>query len=132
MKTIGRILLILLAVTAVASLTYALGQTQFFSQQLFAGGRHEDGRPAAGDFNGSPPPFAQGDRPGPGEGFGLRGGERGRDGFNLFAAAEFARTLIPIMLITVAVVLLTKLGDRVRKRRQKGQIGPPTNLTNSA
>lgn len=130
MKTVWRISIILLAITAVASLTYALGQTQFFSQQLFAGGRLEDGRPAAGDFNGSPPPFLQGERPGPGEGFGLRGGERGRGSFNLFAAAEFARTLIPIMLITVAVIFITKLGDWVRKRRQKGQTGPPTNLTN--
>ena len=49
MKTIGRILLILLAITAVASITYALGQTQVFAQPVFGDGL-EGRRPPEGEF----------------------------------------------------------------------------------
>ena len=132
MKTIWRILIILLAITAVAGITYALGQTQFFSQLQNVDGSFAGGRPAPGDFDGDALPFERGGRPEPGEGFAGRGGERDQGGFNLFAMAAFMRTLIPIALVTLAVILTTKLATWLRTRPRKEQTEPPANLTHSA
>ncbi len=127
MKTIGRILVILLAITAVAWATYALGQTSWFAEQVAGRGGDRD-RIQLQDGDGSgefgQPGFGQGGRPARPD-FGGEGGTgfegRGRDGasgVNLFAVAEFARTLLPMALVITAVVLITKLTDSWRKRRK--------------
>jgi hypothetical protein len=56
---------------------------------------------------------------------GLTGGAgTSADGFNLFALAAFARTLVPMALVTTAVVLFTKLADGWRKRRKTAVAAP--------
>lgn len=141
MKTIGRILAILLAITAVAWATYALGQTSWFAEQFAGGGggdrdriQLQDGE-GAGNF--TPPGFGQGGRParpdfgGEGEG-GFDGrGHDGAGGFNVFALSEFARTLIPMALVITAVVLITKFGDKWRKRRKTAVAPSSEPLTES-
>lgn len=131
MKTIGRTLVILLAITAVAAATYALGQTSWFAEQ-FASRSGDRDRIQLQDGDGigeAAPGFDRGGRPGrtgsDGEGAGFAG--RGREevgGFDLFAVAEFARTLVPLALVLTAVVLLTKLVDRWRKKRKTAVAAP--------
>ena len=139
MKTIGRILAILLAITAVAGATYALGQTSWFAQQFAGGGggdrdriQLQDGE-GAGEFG--QPGFGQGGRPARPD-FGGEGGFEGRGheeagGFNLSGLSEFARTLIPMALVITAVVLITKLGDTWRKRRKTAAATPSEPLAES-
>ncbi len=131
MKTIGRILVILLAITAVAAATYALGQTSWFAEQFASRAGDRDriqlqdgegfGEAVAGFDRGGRP-----DRPGfDGEDAGFAG--RGREeagGFDLFAVAEFARILVPLALVLTAVVLFTKLGDGWRKKRKTAVAAP--------
>lgn len=134
MKTVGRILAILLAVTAVAGATYALGQTSWFAEQVASRGGDRGGfeRPDGEEFGElAGPGFGQDGRPerpefgddGGSPGFEGRGRE-GAGGFNLFALAAFARTLVPIALVTTAVVLLTKLADGWRKRGKTAVAAP--------
>lgn len=124
MKTVGRLVLILLAITAVASATYALGQTQVVSQIAFAGDGPDGRRIVEGEFEGFGPAFERGDRPEPGAGFGGRDGEHARRGdgsFNLSAVSGFAKTLIPIALVITAVILATKVIDWLRSRARNPQ-----------
>lgn len=125
MKTVVRILAILVAITAVAWGTYALGQTSWFTQQ-FADGPGERDRISERDGEDV-------GQPGLGLGRGNRsesGGEfegRGRDraaGFNLLGVTEFARTLLPMALVITAVVLLSKLADTYRKRKKNANSPP--------
>ncbi|MCC6606186.1 MAG: hypothetical protein IT327_23470 [Anaerolineae bacterium] len=126
MKTVGRILAILLAVTAVAGATYALGQTSWFASQVASRGGDRGGfeRPEGEEFGElAGPGFGQDGRPERPE-FGDGRGRDGADGFNLFALAAFARTLVPIALVTTAVVLFTKLADGWRKRGKTAVAAP--------
>lgn len=134
MKTIGRILAILLAITAVAGATYALGQTSWFAQQFAGGSGGDRDRIQLQDGDGSgefgQPGFGQGGRPARSDfggegGAGFEGrGHEGAGGFNVFALAEFARTLIPMALVITAVALLTKFTDSWRKRRKTAAAAP--------
>ena len=114
MKTIGRILVILTAALLVASGTYALGHSNWV-QQNFAGGRGDfRGRDGFGDGGGRlqlPPTFEDNrfERDGFGgqEGFPRDGGRLGSP-FSLGSLFEFARTLVPIALVTIIVAFLMR------------------------
>ncbi len=123
MKTILRILAIILVITAVAAGTYKLGQSQWATQQLgvFGGPGREEGRPRPDGNNedGFRPSENGVPRPDFGDGFGDRDG-RGR-GFNIFAAAGFVRTLLPIALVTAVVVIISLLAQRYHRRHRHTQ-----------
>lgn len=123
MKTIAKILVIVLVAVLVGGATWLIGN------QAGASGAFPE-RGARGDFDGD------GDRPEgfpDGSGFPERGGREGRgerdgDGFNLFGIAGFAKTLIPITLIIALVVLVQNVVGRIRRGRDK-TAPPPDPLT---
>ena len=111
MKTVLRILAIVLVITAVAGATWAIGQTEWATQQFGFRGGPDGGRPRLegdNDDDGFRPPvgeFGPGGRPD----FDNRFGDQGRGGgFNIFAVAGFMRTLVPLAILTTIVVLLSK------------------------
>lgn len=131
MKTIGRILVILLAIAVVAGATYALGQTSWFAEQFGsrAGDRDRIQQQDGDGFGEGAPGFDRGGRPnrpgfdGEDAGFAGRGREEA-DGFNGFAVAGFVRILLPMAVVITAVVLLTKLANSWRKRRKTAVASP--------
>ena len=125
MKTIFRILAILLAITVVAGATYAIGQSGLVSQQTSL--RGEEGRHLGrgqGEFGHFDEDVDQGERPN----FGSESGDRDRDrqslGFDAFALSSFARILLPMALVITAVVLLSMAGQWWRNR-SKNRPSPP-------
>jgi hypothetical protein len=124
MKTIGRILVILLAIAVVAGATYALGQTSWFAEQFGsrAGDRDRIQLQDGDGFGEGAPGFDRGGRPNR-TGFDGRGRDEA-DGFNVFAGAEFVRILLPMAVVITAVVLLTKLANGWRKRRKTAVAAP--------
>ncbi|MEZ4593679.1 MAG: hypothetical protein R3D55_21430 [Chloroflexota bacterium] len=121
MKTFLRILAILLVITAVATATYALGQSQWVTQQLgFNEGRGRgEGRFDDDDsFRPSGGAFERGERPEFGGGFGDRDRD-GRGGVNLLAVTGFVRTLLPMALVIAVVVSLSLSAQWVRRWRKE-------------
>lgn len=120
MRTILRILAIVLTITAVAGITYAIGQTDLISQQFGRLGEsgHDGGRSRVEAGNDG---FERDARPDFGGG---HAAERG-GGFNLSAVAEFAKTLVPITLVIGLVALFSK-GNQWLKRRRKNAPPPET------
>lgn len=122
MKTIWRILVILLVGTAVAGGTYIVGQSPWVTQRF---GFRDGGRPERGldnDDDGFRPDqgdFQPGARPESNEGF--RGERGGRGGINLFAVTGFVRTLLPMTVVIAAVVVVSWIGDKVRRQRRDRQ-----------
>ncbi|MCA9926401.1 MAG: hypothetical protein KC421_28730 [Anaerolineales bacterium] len=122
MKALKQIVIILAVALVVTGITYALGQSQTAQNALGFGGFSEFGErtegfegrrpPEGGDFDGFPEGFPQGRGD-----FGERG-PRGRTSglFNAGSWLTFARTLIPMSIIIVAVVLLSK-GIRFARKR---------------
>lgn len=114
MKTVIRIVLILLAALAVTGVTYAVSQSAWATAQFAGapGGERSEGRPS-GAFDPSTAASA-GERPsGRGE-----GGEHG-GGVNLFAFAAFLRILLPMALMIGAVTLIRAVAARVQRRRDR-------------
>lgn len=117
MKTVLRIVLILLAALAVTGVTYAVSQSSWATAQFAGapGGERGAGRPG-GAFDPSTAASA-GERPG-GRG---EGGEHG--GGNLFAFAAFLRILLPMALMIGGVTLIRMAAARVQRRRTAPTIG---------
>lgn len=123
MKTIGRIVVILVAVLIVAGGTWLIGYKMGSSQNVaFA----ERGQRGGFDFEGDRPVPGDGTVPNQGEfpdgqGFPNRGrdGDGERGGFNISGIAGFAQTLIPITLIIAAVVLIQSVVTRFRRGKNK-------------
>lgn len=121
MKTIWRILVIVLVITAVAGGTYIVGQSSWVTQRfgIRGGGRPEhDHDDDDNGFRLAEGEFERGERPESDEGF---RGEHGRGGINLSAITRFARTLVPITMVIAVVAALTWITDKVRRQRKDRQ-----------
>ncbi|MFZ1397886.1 MAG: hypothetical protein WAS33_13350, partial [Candidatus Promineifilaceae bacterium] len=122
MKTILRILAIVLVITAVAGATYALGQSDWVTQQLgFTEGRGRGEARLDDDDDGFRQPggaFERGERSEFGGGFGDRDRD-GRGGVNLLAITGFVRTLLPMALVIAVVVSLSLSAQWVRRWRKE-------------
>ena len=103
MKTLGRILMILIAALAVIGATYALSQTTVFSALVGQpmGGSELEGRSG-------PPDFANGQNAQPGE---MRGGPDGSGG----SWGTVGRNLLEIAAIVAAVQLLWSIGRWLKR-----------------
>jgi len=103
MKTLGRILIILITALAVIGATYALSQTTVFSTVV--------GQPMGGgelEGRSGPPDFANGQNAQPGE---MRGGPDGSGG----SWGTVGRNLLEIAAIVVAVQLLWSIGRWLKR-----------------
>ena len=114
MKPRGRILAILLVVTAIAGMVYFFGQAAQANQPSDFRGESDDD-------------MAPGERPN----FGSESGDRDRDrqswDSDIAPLTEFARMMLPLLLLMTAVVLLAFLGQTLRRRAKKRQ--PPAGTT---
>lgn len=102
MKTLGRILIILLAAAIVIGGTYALSQTTAFSALA--------GRPmgeSESEERPTPPDFADGQ--------GVRGEREGNSG----SWTTVARNLIAVTLIVAAVQIVWSIGRRIKRSAEK-------------
>jgi hypothetical protein len=111
MKTVGRILIILLAAAIVIGGAYALGQTSA-GQTLVGQSMGEGGE--SGDRL-TPPDFANGQGAPLGE---MRGGREGNGG----SWTTVARNLIVVTLIVAAVQVVWSIGRRLRKKSSPSPI----------
>ena len=130
MKTISRIMIILLAATLIGGVTYALGNRSWGTAQAAFGERagerftREAGAAGTGEMAGQPGHIDQrGMRPERREG-GHGGFDRdGGHGFGFFGMLGLARTIVPIALIIGAVLLASNGLGRFFNRR-KGNSAP--------
>ena len=130
MKTISRIMIILLAATLIGGVTYAIGNSSWGTAQAAFGGRggerfaREAGAAGTGEMAGQPGHIDQrGMRPERREG-GHGGFDRdGGHGFGFFGMLGLARTIVPIALIIGAVLLASNGLGRFFNRR-KGNSAP--------
>ncbi len=109
MKTIARILIILLAAMTVVGATWAVGQSSSNSGATTAVSRN---RADFGGAEGAPP------RPEGGEGF-------SRDGSQVLSVRGwlgFAETLVPITLIITLIALPTSLWKRRQRAQRQGDV----------
>lgn len=121
MKTILRILAIVLVITAVAGATYAVGQSAWVTQQFGLRDGRGEGRfehdDDADDFRPAEGAFERDERPGFAGGFERGRGEHG-GGINLFAITGFVRTLLPMTLVIGVVVSLSLSAQWIRRWRK--------------
>ena len=130
MKTISRIMIILLAATLIGGVTYALGNRSWGTAQAAFGERagerftREAGAAGTGEMAGQPGHIDQrGMRPERREG-GHGGFDRdGGHGFSFFSMLGLARAIVPIALIIGAVLLASNGLGRFFNRR-KGNSAP--------
>ena len=130
MKTISRIMIILLAATLIGGVTYALGNRSWGTAQAAFGERagerftREAGAAGTGEMAGQPGHIDQrGMRPERREG-GHGGFDRdGGHGFSFFSMLGLARAIVPIALIIGAVLLASNGLGRFFNRR-KGESAP--------
>ena len=112
MKTLFRILVILVAACVVIGVTYAIGQTEWAAERAQSGFSH---KPAEGSLSPEGVEHAEG-RGVPREELGRHGGGREASPFSSSSLLSFAHTLIPMALVIVVVALVTKGIDAIRRR----------------
>ncbi len=130
MKTISRIMIILLAATLIGGVTYAIGNSNWGTAQAAFGGRGGErfsraagavgngeaaAQPLRTDQHGSRPEHREGGH----GGFDRDGGR----GFSFFGLLGLARTILPIALI-IGVVVLAANGIGQLFNRRKGKSTP--------
>ena len=130
MKTISRIMIILLAATLIGGVTYALGNRSWGTAQAAFGERagerftREAGAAGTGEMAGQPGHIDQRGM-GPERREGGHGGfdRDGGHGFSFFSMLGLARAIVPIALIIGAVLLASNGLGRFFNRR-KGNSAP--------